>query len=51
MEAIPTLEKAYELNDQNPEVKYETLDLLQRMYYKEQMMDDYNRVKDLKASM
>ncbi|MEZ5071965.1 MAG: hypothetical protein R2751_13640 [Bacteroidales bacterium] len=50
-EAIPTLEKAYDLNDQNSDVKYETLDLLQRIYYKEQMMDDYNRVKDLKAGM
>jgi len=50
-EAIPVLEKAYELNDENREVKYETLDLLQRMYYKEQMMDDYERVKALKENM
>lgn len=49
-EAIPTLEKAYELNDSNMEVKYETLDILQRIYYKEQMMDDYNRVKALKET-
>jgi tetratricopeptide (TPR) repeat protein len=49
--AIPTLEKAYELNEENPSVKYETLDLLQRIYYKEQMMDDYNRVKTLKENM
>ena len=46
--AIPVLEKAYELNADNHSVKYETLDLLQRIYYKEQMMDDYNRVKTLK---
>ncbi len=49
--AIPVLEKAYELNTDNPSVKYETLDLLQRIYYKEQMMDDYNRVKALKENM
>jgi len=50
-EAIPVLEKAYKLNNENSTVKYETLDLLQRIYYKEQMMDDYNRVKELKANM
>lgn len=50
-EAIPVLEKAYELNEENSTVKYETLDLLQRIYYKEQMMDDYERVKELKANM
>jgi tetratricopeptide (TPR) repeat protein len=49
--AIPILEKAYELNNDNPTVKFETLDLLQRIYYKEQMMDDYNRVKSLKENM
>lgn len=49
--AIPVLEKAYELNEDNMEVKYETLDLLQRMYYKEQMMEDYERVKALKETM
>lgn len=50
-EAIPILERAYELNDENMEVKYETLDLLQRIYYKEEMTDQYNRVKELKESM
>ena len=50
-EAIPTLEKAYELNEENEAVKFETLDLLQRIYYKEQMMDHYERVKELKANM
>lgn len=50
-DAIPVLEKAYELNTSNESVKYETLDLLQRMYYKEQMMDEYNRVKTLKENM
>jgi tetratricopeptide (TPR) repeat protein len=50
-EAIPTLEKAYKLNDENSTVRFETLDLLQRIYYKEQMMEDYERVKDLKANM
>ena len=51
MESIPVLEKAYELNDSNTKVKFETLDLLQRIYYKEQMMDEYERVKALKATM
>ncbi len=51
MEALPVLEKAYELNDSNTTVSFETLDLLQRIYYKEQMMDEYERVKGLKASM
>ena len=32
-------------------VKYETLDMLQRMYYKEQMMDQYERVKELKENL
>ncbi len=50
-EAIPALEKAYELNTENETVKFETLDLLQRIYYKEQMMDQYDRVKALKESM
>jgi tetratricopeptide (TPR) repeat protein len=50
-EAIPALEKAYELNDANAPVRYETLDLLQRIYYKEQMMDQYNRVKELKENL
>ena len=50
-QAIPVLEKAYELNDANPTVKFETLDILQRIYYKEQMMDEYERVKSLKESM
>ena len=51
MNAIPVLEKAYELNDENTTVKYETLDLLQRIYYKEQMNEDYERVKALKENM
>jgi len=51
MEAIPVLEKAYELNEENSTVKFETLDLLQRIYYKEQMMDEYERVKELKTTM
>ena len=50
-EAIPALEKAYELNDENPTVKFETLDMLQRIYYKEQMMDQYERVKELKNTL
>ncbi|MEN8155554.1 MAG: tetratricopeptide repeat protein [Bacteroidota bacterium] len=50
-EAIPILEKAYELNSENLAVKSETLDLLQRIYYKEQMMDDYERIKELKNSL
>ncbi|MEN8228146.1 MAG: tetratricopeptide repeat protein [Bacteroidota bacterium] len=50
-EAIPALEKAYELNTENPTVKFETLDLLQRIYYKEQMMDQYERVKELKNTL
>lgn len=49
--AIPALEKAFELNDENSTVKFETLDLLQRIYYKEQMMDQYDRVKGLKENM
>ncbi len=51
MEAIPVLEKAYELNIENSTVKFETLDLLQRIYYKEQMMEEYERVKELKTTM
>ena len=50
-EAIPALEKAYELNTENQNVKFETLDLLQRIYYKEQIMDEYERVKELKENM
>lgn len=50
-QAIPILEKAYELNEENPTVKYETLDILQRIYYKEQMMDEYERVKALKQNL
>jgi tetratricopeptide (TPR) repeat protein len=49
--AMPVLQKAYELNDENPSVRFETLDLLQRIYYKEQMMDEYERVKTLKESL
>lgn len=50
-EAIPTLEKAYELNSENESVKFETLDLLQRIYYKEEMTEQYERVKELKANL
>lgn len=50
-EAIPALENACELNETHTTVKFETLDLLQRIYYKEQMMDDYNRVKEIKENM
>lgn len=50
-EAIPVLEKAFELNTENSTVKFETLDLLQRIYYKEQMMDEYERVKELKNTL
>ena len=50
-EAIPVLEKSFELNDENSTVKFETLDLLQRIYYKEQMMDQYERVKTLKEEL
>ena len=49
--AIPILEKAYELNLDNQSVKYETLDLLQRIYYKEEMTEQYERVKALKENM
>ncbi len=49
--AIPILEKAYSLNEENREVKYETLDLLQRIYYKEEMTSEYERVKELKNNM
>ncbi|HER07350.1 MAG TPA: tetratricopeptide repeat protein [Bacteroides sp.] len=50
-QAIPILEKAYTLNNENPTVKFETLDILQRIYYKEQMMDEYERVKALKQEL
>jgi len=49
--SIPILEKAYELNEDNREVKYETLDLLQRIYYKQEMNDQYERVKELKNNI
>jgi len=49
--AIPVLEKAYSLNSENRDVKYETLDLLQRIYYKEEMTDQYERVRDLKNEL
>ncbi len=51
MSAIPVLENAYKFNSENTNVKFETLDLLQRIYYKEQMTEDYERVKALKAEM
>jgi tetratricopeptide (TPR) repeat protein len=50
-QAIPVLEKAYEMNEENREVKYETLDLLQRIYYKEEMTEQYERVKELKNTI
>jgi tetratricopeptide (TPR) repeat protein len=50
-ESIPILEKAYEQNTQNREVKYETLDILQRIYYKLEMTDQYERVKELKNNI
>ena len=43
-DAIPKLEKALSLNDSNPELKKESLDLLKRIYYKLQMEDKYNDV-------
>ena len=49
--SIPVLEKAYELNEENREVKYETLDLLQRIYYKLEMNEQYERVRDLKNTI
>jgi len=49
--AIPILEKAYELNEENQTVKFETLDLLQRIYYKEEMTEQYERVKELKNNL
>ena len=49
--SIPILEKAYELNIDNESVKFETLDLLQRIYYKEEMTEQYERVKELKNNM
>jgi len=48
-EAIPILNKSYELNTSNSSVQWETLDVLQRIYYKEQMMDKYEEVKRLKS--
>ena len=50
-EAIPILEKSYELNEENREVKYETLDILQRIYYKLEMTEQYERVRDLKNTI
>lgn len=49
--AIPILEKAFELNNENESVKFETLDLLQRIYYKEEMTTEYERVKALKDTL
>lgn len=49
--SIPILEKAYELNNENENVKFETLDLLQRIYYKEEMTAEYERVKAMKADL
>jgi len=49
--AIPVLEKAYKLNNDNTEVKFESLDLLQRIYYKEGMTEQYERVKELKNNL
>lgn len=49
--SIPILEKAYELNKENSSVQFETLDLLQRIYYKEQMTEEYERVKELKTTL
>ena len=49
--AIPILEKAFQLNKDNREVQYETLDLLQRIYYKQEMNDQYERVRDLKNEL
>lgn len=43
-EALPMLQKAYELNDANADIKCETLDVLKRIYYKLKMDDDYNRI-------
>lgn len=48
-EAIPALDKSMQLNTSNRDVKWETLDVLQRIYYKEQMMDKYEEVKRLKS--
>jgi tetratricopeptide (TPR) repeat protein len=49
--SIPVLEKSYELNEDSSEVKYETLDLLQRIYYKLEMNEQYERVKELKNTI
>ena len=49
--AIPILEKAFQLNTDNVEVKFETLDLLQRIYYKQEMTEEYERVRDLKNNL
>ncbi len=49
--SIPILEKAFEFNEDNEGVKFETLDLLQRIYYKEEMTEQYERVKELKNNM
>ena len=44
--ALPNLEKALELNDSNPEIRKETLDVLKRIYYKMGMEDKYNEVNE-----
>ena len=49
--AIPIMEKAYELNNDNRDVKYEALDILQRIYYKLEMNDQYERIKELKNTI
>ena len=49
--AIPLLEKSFELNDENAEMKYDTLDVLKRIYYKERMTEDYDRVSRLMEEM
>jgi len=42
--ALPMLQKAYDLNESNQEIKCETLDVLKRIYYKLQMDDEYNSI-------
>ncbi len=43
-EAIPMLEKAVDLNSENPEIKKESLDVLKRIYYKLQMDEKYKNI-------
>lgn len=43
-QALPMLEKALKLNEENAEIKRETLDVLKRIYYKLGMTEKYDEV-------